>query len=111
MLGHVESKGKLKEDEAKFLFHQLLVAVRYLHGRGIVHRDLKPENVLLAEEDGVKRLKIADFGFARIIEKNSIVNSVVGTPSYMGECFNSFYARHFSNRFFFFFPFFFVIKT
>lgn len=83
LLGHVESKGKLKEDEAKFLFHQLLVAVRYLHDRGIVHRDLKPENVLLAEEDGVKRLKIADFGFARIIEKNSIVNSVVGTPSYM----------------------------
>jgi len=83
LLGYVESKGRLNEDEAKFFFHQLLVGVRYLHGLGIVHRDLKPENVLLAEEDNVKRLKIADFGFARIIEKNAVINSVVGTPSYI----------------------------
>ena len=85
LLTHVEKKGKLTEDEAKFIYHQLFAAVRYLHDRGIVHRDLKPENVLLANEDGVKRLKIADFGFARIIEKNTLVSSVVGTPSYMGK--------------------------
>jgi len=41
----------------------------------------------LTEEDGVRRLKIADFGFANIIPKKTLLNSVVGTPSYMGISF------------------------
>lgn len=85
MLAYVEKKGALKEDEGKFLFHQLCAGVKYLHDAGVIHRDLKPENLLLLEEDGVKRLKLADFGFANIVGDKSFVQSVVGTPAYVGQ--------------------------
>eukprot|EP00160_Parvularia_atlantis_P015635 Unigene4564_Nuclearia_a/m.13934 Unigene4564_Nuclearia_a/g.13934 ORF Unigene4564_Nuclearia_a/g.13934 Unigene4564_Nuclearia_a/m.13934 type:complete len:612 (+) Unigene4564_Nuclearia_a:70-1905(+) len=83
LLGYVEKRGRITEDEGKFLFHQLAVGVKYLHDRGVVHRDLKPENLLLSVEDKVLRLKIADFGFANIIGGKSFLKSVVGTPAYV----------------------------
>lgn len=35
------SKGRLKEDEARKYFQQLICAVDYCHSRGVCHRDLK----------------------------------------------------------------------
>ncbi|KAG5456221.1 MAG: kinase-like domain-containing protein [Olpidium bornovanus] len=84
LLEYIMQRGSIVEDEAKFLFHQVCVAVCYLHKRGIVHRDLKPENLLLSMEDGVKRCRIADFGFATLLAgQQQQLHSVIGTPSYM----------------------------
>ncbi|KAH1240700.1 CBL-interacting serine/threonine-protein kinase 9 [Glycine max] len=38
--------GKLKEDEARSYFHQLINAVDYCHSRGVYHRDLKEDELL-----------------------------------------------------------------
>lgn len=42
-------------------------AVAYLHARNCLHRDLKGENLLITAND---RIKVCDFGFARIAARN-----------------------------------------
>ncbi|XLR23520.1 hypothetical protein S83_051420, partial [Arachis hypogaea] len=37
----IASQGRLKEDEARKYFQQLICAVDYCHSRGVCHRDLK----------------------------------------------------------------------
>lgn len=60
---------------------QLLDALDYSHKQGVVHRDIKPSNILITREG---RVKIADFGIARI-ESSELTRagSVLGTPIYM----------------------------
>ncbi|KAK4709841.1 hypothetical protein R3W88_004354 [Solanum pinnatisectum] len=42
----IASKGRLKEDEARKYFQQLINAVDYCHSRGVFHRDLKEDGLL-----------------------------------------------------------------
>ncbi|KAL5718010.1 non-specific serine/threonine protein kinase [Ranunculus cassubicifolius] len=60
---HLARSGRLKEDEARMYFQQLITAVDYCHSRGVYHRDLKPENLLL---DANGMLKISDFGLSAL---------------------------------------------
>lgn len=38
---HLVRNGKMEEPEARTIFHQIVLAVRYLHQQRVVHRDLK----------------------------------------------------------------------
>jgi len=68
------------------LLDQLLDVLAAAHDKGIVHRDLKPENLFLTQ-DG--RLKVLDFGIARLRELSqpspsaTQAGSVLGTPAFM----------------------------
>lgn len=58
-------------------------AIAYLHARNCLHRDLKGENLLITEND---RIKVCDFGFARIAARNEEEMkrmSYCGTDGYM----------------------------
>ena len=46
-------------------------------------RDLKPHNLLLSEESPKAVVKIADFGFARIMAPQGLAETVCGSPLYM----------------------------
>jgi tRNA A-37 threonylcarbamoyl transferase component Bud32 len=69
---------------------QICDALQYAHDQGVVHRDIKPENLLV---DTRGRVKIADFGLAKLIAQPSadetqemeltMTHQVVGTPKYM----------------------------
>lgn len=54
----------MTEGVIKGLLYQLLLGLSEIHKFHVVHRDLKPQNLLLSK---FGELKIADFGFARII--------------------------------------------
>ncbi|XXG58884.1 hypothetical protein AAC387_Pa04g1075 [Persea americana] len=77
------SKGRLKEDAARFYFQQLISAVDFCHSRGVFHRDLKPENLLL-DEDG--SLKVTDFGLSALsdhLKQDGLLHTTCGTPAYV----------------------------
>ncbi|MBC8001446.1 MAG: serine/threonine protein kinase [Opitutaceae bacterium] len=66
------------------MVRQLCDALHYAHGERVVHRDLKPANLML---DQKQRLKLADFGIARVISDTigriSAQRNTSGTLVYM----------------------------
>ncbi|KAL0328984.1 UNVERIFIED_CONTAM: CBL-interacting serine/threonine-protein kinase, partial [Sesamum calycinum] len=81
--GPVATRGRLKEDEARKYFQQLINAVDYCHSRGVYHRDLKPENLLL-DANGV--LKVSDFGLSALpqqVREDGLLHTTCGTPNYV----------------------------
>ena len=85
-LRQIERAGKLTTRQALQIIPQICEALQFAHDEGVVHRDVKPENVLL---DKKGRVKIADFGLAKILGREPKdlrlpgVRDVMGTPHYM----------------------------
>jgi len=78
---HLHNVGRLNEEQAKFYFAEVLLAIEYLHSHGIVYRDLKPENVLI-DIDG--HICLADFGLSKEgMSLSNETNSFCGSPEYM----------------------------
>ncbi|KAJ5899828.1 DNA damage response protein kinase DUN1 [Penicillium taxi] len=100
LFNYIVANQKLTERETRHVFQQLFEGLKYLvnspqilrddaevadnfiqHDRGIVHRDIKPENILLADDS--LKVKLGDFGLAKIIGEDSFTTTLCGTPSYV----------------------------
>ena len=72
----------ISEDVVKKLTHQIVTALYYLHSHGIVHGDVKLENILMTDDLGEINVKLADFGFSKVLGPNETRSSDMGTFVY-----------------------------
>ncbi|MCI0392374.1 MAG: SUMF1/EgtB/PvdO family nonheme iron enzyme [Acidobacteria bacterium] len=98
----LESEGPLDCRRAVSLMLQISAAVDAAHQGGIIHRDLKPDNIIVQQIGANERIKVLDFGIAKLREREPTSESdpssdnpdtilrtiteagtIVGTPQYM----------------------------
>lgn len=95
-LAQLMKTGRVSPREALAIVPQICDALQYAHDQGIVHRDIKPENLLL---DRHGRVKVADFGIAKVVAsvseaplrsgetlvptESTLAGKIIGTPQYM----------------------------
>ena len=86
--------GAMALRDAIRVARQIASPLAAAHARAVVHRDLKPENVMIVadpEVPGGERIKVLDFGIAKLLDDQSGLQPeartrtgmVIGTPRYM----------------------------
>lgn len=75
----IVSKKKIPEDEAKYIFKQIVVTLKYIHSQNVIHRDIKPENILIDEN---LNIKFIDFGFSAYYDPDNLSKTNCHTPNY-----------------------------
>lgn len=71
---------KFPENVIRSYAKEILEGLEYLHAHNVIHRDIKGANVLV---DGNGVCKLADFGGAKKICSNALLNSFKGSPYWM----------------------------
>jgi serine/threonine protein kinase len=85
----VKRDGPLDYKRAVDLLLQTCESLEEAHDKGILHRDIKPENLFVIRKGGKERVKVLDFGIAKLVGDSSSGESVTktgmicGTPQYL----------------------------
>jgi serine/threonine-protein kinase len=90
----LQRAGRLDPEPAMEIARQVASALEAAHRAGIVHRDLKPDNIFLVSDPAMpagERVKVLDFGIAKLAPTAGAASSgvqtqsmmVFGTPRYM----------------------------
>jgi serine/threonine protein kinase len=77
-------RGPIDRREALDILDDLCDVLDAAHRAGVVHRDLKPENVFVLDRPTGPRIKLLDWGFARLTgEDDPLVGMIAGTLGYV----------------------------
>jgi serine/threonine protein kinase len=84
----IKEQGPLVPSAASEIMTQVCAALDEAHTQKVVHRDIKPDNIIVATSASGLRVKVLDFGIARLRDMSGFGNltqtgSVMGTPQYM----------------------------
>lgn len=75
---YMKKYGRFPTEAVRFFTCEVIMALKFLHGKNIIYRDLKPENILVNSNG---HTKLADFGFASRMNESMFL--LCGTPEYM----------------------------
>lgn len=78
-LERILDKGSVPYPRACAWTAEVASALAVAHRKGVIHGDVKPANILVTE-DG--RIKLTDFGMARLASRDSKETPLLGTPAY-----------------------------
>ncbi len=76
---YIEKKGRLSFKEAVSIAIQVGRGIEAAHSKHIIHRDIKPQNIMISTEG---KVKVTDFGIARVTTSNTINADVMGSVHY-----------------------------
>jgi serine/threonine-protein kinase len=78
-LDRILEKGSLPFPRACAIGAEVSLALAAAHRKGVIHGDVKPANIFVTD-DG--RVKLMDFGMARVASRDARDTSLKGTPAY-----------------------------
>ncbi len=78
-LDRILEKGSIPFSKACAWAAEVACALGAAHRKGVIHGDVKPANMLITD-DG--RVKLMDFGMARLASRDTGATPLLGTPAY-----------------------------
>ena len=82
-----KAQGPLSISLIAEIVSQICSALDEAHRQHIVHRDIKPDNIILNSTPAGPRVKVLDFGIAKLRDDSATIltqtGNVMGTPHYM----------------------------
>src|SRR5260370_18937008 len=78
-LDRILEKGSLPYPRACAIVAEVACALGAAHRKGVIHGDVKPANVLITDGG---RVKLMDFGMARLASRDSSSSPLPATPAY-----------------------------
>src|SRR5262245_27601504 len=86
--GLIQRQGPFTPRDAAEILNQVAAALDEAHRDNIVHRDLKPDNIIVQTTPHRLRVKVLDFGIAKMRDLQTLdaltqTGALIGTPYYM----------------------------
>jgi serine/threonine protein kinase len=78
-LDRILEKGSIPLTKACAWAAEVACALGVAHRKGVIHGDVKPANMLITDEG---RVKLMDFGMARLASRDTGATPLLGTPAY-----------------------------
>jgi serine/threonine-protein kinase len=72
-------KGSVPFPKACAWVAEVANALAVAHRKGVIHGDVKPANILITDDE---RVKLTDFGMARLASRDSKDTPLLGSPAY-----------------------------
>lgn len=88
----LKGRGPLPPAEAVALLAPVFQALSAAHRAGVVHRDVKPANVMVEDAPGGPRVRLLDFGIAKLMQPDETLGPQTALTANRNPAFSTKYA-------------------